>query len=61
MRRQFGPRVPGEDSIYLRMLQEQLHAVLDTLSDREAGVISMRFGLVDGQQRHKTKSVKFMA
>lgn len=32
-------------------LQEQLHAVLDTLSEREAGVISMRFGLADGQEK----------
>jgi RNA polymerase primary sigma factor len=31
--------------------QEQLHSVLDTLSEREAGVISMRFGLTDGQAR----------
>lgn len=30
------------------LLQEQLHAVLDTLSEREVGVISMRFGLANG-------------
>lgn len=33
------------------LLQEQLHAVLDTLSERESGVISMRFGLTDGQPK----------
>ena len=33
------------------LLQEQLHAVLDTLSEREAGVVSMRFGLTDGQPK----------
>jgi RNA polymerase primary sigma factor len=33
------------------LLQEQLHSVLDTLSEREDGVISMRFGLADGQDR----------
>ena len=33
------------------LLQEQLHAVLDTLSEREADVIAMRFGLVDGQEK----------
>ncbi|MGP5413794.1 RNA polymerase sigma factor [Brachybacterium paraconglomeratum] len=33
------------------MLQEQLHGVLDTLSEREAGVVSMRFGLEDGQPK----------
>ncbi|HEX4092562.1 MAG TPA: sigma factor-like helix-turn-helix DNA-binding protein, partial [Trebonia sp.] len=31
--------------------QEQLHSVLDTLSEREAGVVSMRFGLTDGQPK----------
>jgi RNA polymerase sigma factor (sigma-70 family) len=30
---------------------EQLHSVLDTLSEREAEVISMRFGLTDGQPK----------
>lgn len=30
------------------MLQEQVHRALDTLTEREAGVIAMRFGLVDG-------------
>ncbi|NUL46461.1 sigma-70 family RNA polymerase sigma factor [Cellulosimicrobium funkei] len=30
------------------IFQEQLHAVLDTLTEREAGVIAMRFGLTDG-------------
>ncbi|NTW38398.1 MAG: RNA polymerase sigma factor [Cellulomonadaceae bacterium] len=32
-------------------LREQLHHMLDGLSEREAGVISMRFGLVDGQPK----------
>jgi RNA polymerase primary sigma factor len=32
-------------------LQDQLHRVLLTLSEREAGVIRLRFGLVDGQPR----------
>ena len=32
-------------------MQEQLHSVLDTLSEREAGVVSMRFGLTDGQPK----------
>lgn len=38
---------PAEASIF-RMLQEQRHSVLDTYSEREAGVVSMRFGLTDG-------------
>ena len=33
------------------LLQEQLESVLDTLSDREAGVVRMRFGLTDGQPK----------
>ena len=28
----------------MTLLQEQLHSVLGTLSEREAGVVSMRFG-----------------
>ena len=41
---------PGE-AVSFTLLQEQLHSVLDTLSEREAGVISMRFGLTDGQPK----------
>jgi len=33
------------------LLQEQLGSVLGTLSEREAGVVSMRFGLTDGQPK----------
>ena len=39
------------DAVNFTLLQEQLHDVLDTLSDREAGVVSMRFGLTDGQPK----------
>ena len=41
---------PGE-AVSFTLLQEQLHSVLGTLSEREAGVVSMRFGLTDGQPR----------
>jgi RNA polymerase primary sigma factor len=41
---------PGE-AVSFTLLQEQLHSVLDTLSEREAGVVSMRFGLTDGQPK----------
>jgi RNA polymerase primary sigma factor len=41
---------PGE-AVSFTLLQEQLHTVLGTLSEREAGVVSMRFGLNDGQPR----------
>ena len=36
---------PGE-TVSFSLLQEQLHSVLGTLSEREAGVVSMRFGLM---------------
>ena len=39
------------DAVNFSLLQEQLHDVLDTLSEREAGVVSMRFGLTDGQPK----------
>jgi len=39
------------DAVNFTLLQEQLHDVLDTLSEREAGVVSMRFGLTDGQPK----------
>ncbi|WP_133755685.1 RNA polymerase sigma factor [Naumannella halotolerans] len=42
--------VPAE-AVSFTLLQEQLHDVLDTLSEREAGVVSMRFGLTDGQPK----------
>ena len=43
--------VVPSDSVSFTLLQEQLHSVLDTLSEREAGVVSMRFGLNDGQPK----------
>ena len=41
---------PGE-AVSFTLLQEQLHSVLGTLSEREAGVVSLRFGLADGQPK----------
>ena len=41
---------PGE-AVSFTLLQEQLHSVLATLSEREAGVVSLRFGLTDGQPK----------
>jgi RNA polymerase primary sigma factor len=41
---------PGE-AVSFTLLQEHLHSVLGTLSEREAGVVSMRFGLTDGQPK----------
>jgi RNA polymerase primary sigma factor len=41
---------PGE-AVGFTLLQEQLHSVLGTLSEREAGVMSMRYGLADGRSR----------
>ncbi len=42
--------VPAE-AVSSTPLHEHLHSVLDTLSEREAGVVSMRFGLTDGQPK----------
>jgi RNA polymerase primary sigma factor len=39
------------DAVSFTLLHEQLRSVLDTLSEREAGVVSMRFGLTDGQPK----------
>ncbi len=39
------------DAVSFTLLQEQLESVLDTLSEREAGVVRMRFGLSDGQPK----------
>ena len=41
---------PGE-AVSFTLLQEQLHSALGTLSEREAGVVSLRFGLTDGQPK----------
>ena len=41
---------PGEAASFA-LLHEQLHAVLGTLPEREAGVVSLRFGLTDGQPK----------
>jgi RNA polymerase primary sigma factor len=35
----------------MTLLREQLHSVLATLPEREADVVSMRFGLTDGQPK----------
>ncbi|WP_020577618.1 RNA polymerase sigma factor [Actinopolymorpha alba] len=42
--------VPAE-AVAFRILQEQVYSVLDTLSEREAGVVSLRYGLSDGQPK----------
>ena len=39
------------DAVGFTMLQKQLEQLLDSLSEREAGVIRMRFGLGDGQPK----------
>ena len=39
------------DAVGFTMLQQQLEQLLDSLSEREAGVIRMRFGLGDGQPK----------
>lgn len=39
------------DEIVYTLLQDQLQSVLETLSDREAGVVRLRFGLIDDVPR----------
>ncbi|MDH6541234.1 RNA polymerase sigma factor [Streptomyces lavendulae] len=39
------------DAVSFTFLQEQLQSILGTLSEREAGVVSMRYGLNDGQPK----------
>ena len=42
--------VPGPaDATSDQLLKEQVHAVLDSLSERERAVLEMRFGLKDGE------------
>ncbi len=43
--------VVAVDAVSFTLLQDQLQAVLQTLSEREAGVVRLRFGLTDGQPR----------
>ena len=43
--------VVAVDAVSFTLLQDQLQSVLATLSDREAGVVRLRFGLTDGQPR----------
>ncbi|HEU5006412.1 MAG TPA: RNA polymerase sigma factor [Jatrophihabitantaceae bacterium] len=43
--------VVAVDAVSFTLLQDQLTSVLQTLSEREAGVVKLRFGLTDGQPR----------
>ena len=43
--------VDAVDALAFTLLQQQLQSVLATLSEREAGIIRLRFGLTDGQPR----------
>jgi len=42
--------MPGPDDVTsTQLLKEQLHSILNSLSDRERAVLAMRFGLEDGE------------
>ena len=43
--------VRPDDAADFSLLRDALQSVLDTLTEREAGVIDMRYGLTDGQPR----------
>jgi RNA polymerase primary sigma factor len=46
-----GQAVVALESVSFALLQDQLQSVLATLSEREAGIVRLRFGLTDGQPR----------
>jgi RNA polymerase primary sigma factor len=39
------------DPLFHQQMKERVHAVLDTLEEREAGVIAMRFGMTGGEEK----------
>jgi RNA polymerase primary sigma factor len=41
----------ADDVVTFSFMQEQIRSVLDTLAERESGVIALRFGLRDGRPR----------
>src|SRR5947209_11490795 len=43
--------VPALDAVSFTLLQDDLRGVLATLSEREASIVQLRFGLTDGQPR----------
>ena len=43
--------VVAVDAVSFTLLQDQLHAVLASLAEREAGLVRLRFGLTDGRPR----------
>jgi RNA polymerase primary sigma factor len=43
--------VVAVDAVSFALLQDELRAVLGTLSEREAGIVRLRVGLTDGQPR----------
>jgi RNA polymerase primary sigma factor len=43
--------VVAVDAVSFTLLQDQLQSVLATLSEREAGIVRLRFGLIDGRPR----------
>ncbi|GIH77302.1 hypothetical protein Plo01_37310 [Planobispora longispora] len=43
--------VTPDDAVTADLLREHLRSVLDTLTEREAGVVALRFGLDDGRPR----------
>ena len=48
---EYSEAVVTADGVSFTVLQEQLRSVLESLSEREAGVVAMRFGLNDGQPK----------
>jgi RNA polymerase primary sigma factor len=51
--------VPPGDAVDFMLLDEHLYSILETLSERESAVISMRYGLTDGQPKTLDEIGKF--
>jgi RNA polymerase primary sigma factor len=45
------PNADPEQELEMVLLREEIYALLDSLSERESGVVAMRFGLSDGEPK----------
>ena len=51
MKRRLDSRIPGENGLFLRMFPSIFQTAMDGLSPQEAGVLSLRFGITDGEPK----------
>jgi RNA polymerase primary sigma factor len=43
--------VDVEESVFLESMKEDIYSLIETLNDREAEILKLRYGLVDGRER----------